>query len=96
MLGVNVTYDMKPGMRESFLEEIAACGVQETIRREAGCIRYDYFRSVDDPDRLLLVERWTGPEAQRAHAGQPHISLVAAAKERCVAGTTLEFYTLED
>ena len=95
MLGVNVLYIMKPGMRDSFLQELAGCGVQETIRREAGCIQYDYFLSVDDPDKLLLVEKWTSREAQELHAAQPHMALVAAAKDRCAQRAELEFYHLE-
>ena len=52
----------KPGMREQFLEEIAEA--QKAVRKEDGCLQYDYFRSVDDPDLLLLVEMCYDPEAQ--------------------------------
>ena len=33
MLGVNVTYMMKPGKREEFLSEVVACGALDAIRR---------------------------------------------------------------
>ena len=95
MLGVNVTYVLKAGMRDSFLAEIAACGVQEAIRKENGCLQYDYFLPLGDPDRLLLMEKWTSPESQKLHTTQPHMALVAAAKARYVQQTQLEFYTLE-
>mgnify|MGYP005787415049 CR=1 FL=1 len=93
MLGVNVMYIMKPGMRDQFLAEVAA--VQQTVRREAGCVQYDYFLSADDPDKLLLVEKWTSAEAQKVHSTQPHMDLIAAAKDRCVARSELEFYPLD-
>lgn len=93
MLGVNVMYIMKPGMRDQFLAEVAA--VQQTVRREAGCVQYDYFLSADDPDKLLLVEKWTDPESQKVHTTQPHMDLIAAVKDRCVDHMELAFYHLD-
>ena len=90
MLGVNVVYTMKPGMRAQFLEEVAACGAQEAVRRESGCLQYDYFLSVDDPDKLLLVERWTERTAQEVHMTQPHMVPLKEIKERCVADSLVE------
>ena len=93
MLGVNVIYTMKPGMREQFLKEIAQSGAQEAVRKENGCIQYDYYRSVDDPDRLLLLEKWTDREAQKIHMTQPHMVTMAEIKDRCATDNpVLEFY----
>ena len=94
MLGVNVTYIMKPGMRQEFLSAIAACGAQEAVRKENGCLQYDYFLPVDDEDKLLLVEKWSDAEAQKVHLGQPHMDQVRAIKDRCTVDTKLEFYEL--
>lgn len=94
MLGINVTYIMKPGERKSFLSELAASGVRETIRAEAGCLQYDYFLAAGDPDILLLLEKWTDRDAQAAHMTQPHMAQLAAMKERWVSETKLETYEL--
>lgn len=94
MLGVNVTYIMKPGMRKEFLAAIAACGAQEAVRKENGCIQYDYFLPVGDEDKLLLVEKWTTAEAQKVHLDQPHMAQVREIKERYALDTKLEFYEL--
>lgn len=94
MLGVNVTYTMKPGKRAEFLSEIAASGAQEAIRNEAGCIQYDYFRSVENPDQLFLLEKWADREAQAVHMNQPHMAQVKDIKERYTLDTALEFYQL--
>ena len=45
-----VTYTARPGQREAFLNEVAAAGLQSKIQQEDGCLRYDYFRSVQDAD----------------------------------------------
>lgn len=94
MLGIQVTYMMKPGMREEFLSRVAACGIQSAVRREKGCLQYDYFRSVDDPDLLLLLERWTDAESQRLHMEQPHMKELATIKDHCVAQVSLERFSL--
>lgn len=94
MLGINVTYTMKPGEREAFLAALAACRLRETVLEEAGCLGYDYFLSAHDPDRLLLVERWTGRAEQRAHLAQPHMAALAGLKERCVSHTEVVTYEL--
>ena len=94
MLGINVTYTMKPGGRAGFLAGIAACGVQAAVRREAGCLQYDYFLPVGDEDSLLLMEKWTSREAQKVHLAQPHMAKIAALKEQFVADTQVVLYDL--
>lgn len=92
--GLNVTYKMKPGMREEFLTALAQSGLPEIFRQENGCLQYSYFRSVEDEDCLLLVERWTDRDAQKRHLETPHIPKLAAIKERCVLDTSLTVYDL--
>ena len=94
MLGINVVYIMKPGMRDQFLAEVTSCGAQQKVRRAAGCLQYDYFLSADDQDKLLLMEKWSSAEAQAAHLTQPHMVLIAAAKARCVLETKVETYQI--
>ena len=50
MIVINVTYKCKPEMREEFLEAIMAEGIGAACQAEAGNIKYDYYRSVDDSD----------------------------------------------
>ena len=86
MYGINVIYTMKSGKREEFLAGVAASGAQAAVRGEEGCLQYDYFTSVDDPDKLLLL--------QKVHMGQPHMALIQEVKDRCAADTILETYDL--
>lgn len=94
MLGLNVTYIMKPGMRENFLRLLAEGNFRQSVLGEAGCLGYDYYRSAEDENVLLLVERWTDRQAQQAHLRQPHMALARRAKEACVEDTRLESYEL--
>ena len=94
MLGINVTYTMKPGARAAFLEGLAACGVREDVLREDGCLQYDYFLPVEGEDSVLLMEKWTSREAQKVHLTQPHMAKIAALKEQFVADTQVVLYDL--
>ena len=51
-----VTYTARPGMREEFVQKVREAGILEAIRKENGCVRYDYFYSEEDENQLLLVE----------------------------------------
>jgi quinol monooxygenase YgiN len=40
----------------------------DEVRAEPGCEQFDLFQNVEDPDKLLLVERWTDEASLAAHA----------------------------
>ena len=89
MMTLFVKYICKPGRREAFLREIAARGIDTAIRAEQGCLCYDYYLSVQDPNVILLVEKWTEPEAQKVHMTQPHMKELSAIKSNYVLDTVL-------
>ena len=60
-LTLYVAYTAKPGCRETFVRQIVMEGIADTIRREEGCIRYDYYFSAQQEDEILLVEQWQTP-----------------------------------
>ena len=92
MLGVNVTYMMKPGKREEFLSEVVSCGALDAIRKEDGCLQYDYHLSCEEKDTVVLIECWRDAAALAAHAAAPHMARVAAMKEGRVKETNLKRY----
>lgn len=94
MLGINVTYILKPGMRQAYLEALADHGIQNAVRAEEGCIQYDFFLPVDKEDELLLVEKWTDRDAQKVHMTQPHMKVALGFKGDFVEDTKLELYDL--
>jgi quinol monooxygenase YgiN len=40
-------------------------------RQEAGCLFHSVLRDVEDPQRLVFVERWADDEALRTHFAVP-------------------------
>jgi quinol monooxygenase YgiN len=51
--------------------EITADFTQAT-RSEAGCLWFDWSRSVDDPNEYVLVEAFRDGDAGAAHVGSDH------------------------
>ena len=94
MIILNVTYKCRPDMREEFLEAIMAEGIDAACRAETGNIKYDFFRSVNDSDELLLVEKWQDAAALTAHGQQPHFARLGKIKTEFVEDTVIEKYTV--
>ncbi len=47
--------------------------VDETIK-ESGCITYELFQELNNPDNLTLIEEWEDMEALRRHTQTPHFT----------------------
>lgn len=55
--------------------------VKETLK-EQGCISYELFQDLDDPNNLTLIEEWEDKEALKRHTKTPHfIDLVGKLAE---------------
>ena len=63
---------IKPEMREEAIA--AATRMQELSSAEAGCQEYGFWFAVDDPDRMLLFERWDDVAALERHRQEPHFA----------------------
>lgn len=87
-----VTYTVKPGLREAFLNDIAASGILDQIHKEDGCLCYEYYCPVQKKDSLLLIEKWTSSQHQEQHMQQPHMEKLKEIKERYVNSTQIERY----
>lgn len=85
-----VTYHAKPGMRDAFIREVFASGVLEKVRREEGCISYQYFLNVEDENQILLLEKWSSEDHQQIHMKQPHMDILMALKDRYIDDVGLE------
>ena len=89
MLKLSVNYFAKPERREEFLRRVVEEGILTAIRREEGCLRYDYYLSCQNEDEILLLEQWDTDEHQRIHMEQEHMKRLRAIKDECIAETKL-------
>ncbi len=86
---LTVVYLAKDGYGRKFVEELEKSGVANKVRREDGCLRYDYYFKSWDEDTVLLFEEWKSKAHQQVHLSQPHIKDLKAIKEKYILHTEM-------
>jgi quinol monooxygenase YgiN len=84
---------LHPGMSEK-----AASAARQAVtatRKEDGCISYEMYLSVSDPNRLVVVERWASRETLSRHVETPHFKAWRAACAEFVAARKVDIITPE-
>ena len=77
-LTVNIYYTGKNGSARAFAQEMVASGLVERIRAEEGDEKYEYFFPMDDPETVLLIDRWQSQQALDIHHKTPMMAEIAA------------------
>lgn len=95
MYTIYVTFKCVPGKREEYIKRLYAEGIVDDVRREDGCIRYDYYFSEKDPDEILLIEAWETKKHQEIHIEQPHMARLRELKPEYVLDTKLGEFELK-
>lgn len=60
-----VTIEVAPGKAADFTSAFKA--LQAIVEREEGCEQYELFQSLDDLDRMVLLERWASQASLDKH-----------------------------
>ncbi len=94
MYTIYVVFKCVPGKREEYIETLKKEGIVDAVRKEDGCIRYDYYFSEKDSDEILLIEAWESKKHQEIHIEQPHMARLRELKPDYVLSTTLGEFEL--
>lgn len=79
---INIYYTGKNGSARAFAEEMASSGVVDRVRAEEGNERYEYFLPLNDPETVLLIDRWRDQAAIDAHHKSPMMEEIAALRKK--------------
>ena len=90
---INILYTGKNGSARKFAEEMTASGITEAVRAEEGNERYEYFFPMEDPEAVLLIDRWTSQEAIDLHHKSKMMKQIAALREKYGLRMKVERYT---
>ncbi len=71
MIIVHGTIPIKPDSREEALR--LARRMTEATLTEIGCISYEFFVGLSDPNTLMLFQEWESMEALMAHFQSDHM-----------------------
>lgn len=95
MYTIYVVFKCVPGRREEYIERLKNEGIVDAVRKEDGCIRYDYYFSENDKDEILLIEAWESKHHQEIHIDQPHMARLREIKPEFVLSTELGEFELK-
>lgn len=70
-LNVVAIIDAKPEYASAV--ESALRGVIAASRAEDGCLQYELNCDIDNPSRLVMIERWRDEQALNRHSNMPHM-----------------------
>ena len=90
---VNIYYTGRDGSAREFVREMIETGVAERVRAEAGNLRYEYFLPLDDPETVLLIDRWEDQAAIDAHHKSEMMNEIARLREKYHLKLRVERYT---
>ena len=80
-LTINIHYKGEDGAARRFAEEMEASGTANAIRAEEGNLAYRYYFPADDPECVLLIDRWRDQAALDAHHASPMMARIAQLRD---------------
>ncbi len=92
---VNIYYTGKNGSARAFAEEMTSSGLVDKIRKEDGNEKYEYFFPMDDPETVLLIDRWRDQAAIDFHHKTEMMKEIAALREKYHLKMKVERYLKE-
>ena len=81
-LTINIYYTGENGNAKKFAEEMVKTGVVDSVRAEKGNKKYEYFFPMDDPETVLLIDRWENKEALEEHHKSPMMKEIASLRDK--------------
>ena len=79
---INLYYTGKDGSARAFAQEMVDSGIVSEVRAEAGNERYEYFFPMEDPETVLLIDRWRDQEALDIHHKSPMMGKIAELRDK--------------
>ncbi|MCR5412393.1 MAG: antibiotic biosynthesis monooxygenase [Patescibacteria group bacterium] len=81
-LTINIYYMGTEGNARKFAEEMISSGLVDRIRAEEGNEKYEYFFSMDDPETVLLIDRWKDKKALDIHHKSEMMKEIAELRDK--------------
>ena len=79
---VNIYYTGEQGNARKFAGEMLERGIVDAIRAEVGNERYEYFFPMEDPETVLLIDRWRDQQALDFHHKTEMMTQIAELRKK--------------
>lgn len=90
---INIYYTGKNGSAKAFIKEMISSGIVNEVRNEEGNLKYEYFYPENDPETVLLIDRWKNKEALDLHHKSPMMIEIAKLRDKYNLHMKVEQYT---
>lgn len=90
---VNIYYTGRNGGARKFAEEMTESGIVADVRTEDDNERYEYFFPMNDPETVLLIDKWRDQHAIDAHHKSEKMKKIAALREKYKLKMRVERFT---
>ena len=79
---MNLYYTGENRKARAFAVEMISGGIAERIRQIDGCLRYEYFISLSDPETVLLIDAWRDQKALDEYHASSLMAEVAKLRDK--------------
>ena len=79
---IHLYYTGKDGSARRNAQEMVESGLADAVRAEEGCLRYEYFFPMGDPETVLLIDRWRDQAALDFHHKSPMMAQIARLRDK--------------
>ncbi|MDE5758442.1 MAG: antibiotic biosynthesis monooxygenase [Allobaculum sp.] len=93
---VNLYYTGENGSAQRFVQDMIQKGIVDRIRAQEGNLGYEYFLSLDDPETILLIDRWENQDAIDRHHASPMMAEIAQLRDQYDLHMHVERFTNQD
>jgi len=92
-LTINIYYKGENGNARKFAEEMVSSGIVDRVRKEEGNLRYEYFFPMDDPETVMLIDKWKDEKALDIHHKSEMMKEIATLRKKYNLNMRVEKFT---
>ena len=92
MLIINIYYKGSDGNARRFAEEMVSSGIVDRVRNEDGNLKYEYFYPMDDPETVMLIDKWKDQESLDIHHKSEMMKEIAELRNKYKLNMKVEKY----
>ena len=81
-----------PEKRVELIQTMAS--LSGSIRKKKGCRHWDFFQSIEDENRLFLLEEWDAQDSLMTHQKSSHFKVIQGAMNLLKEPHERMFYTI--
>ena len=90
---INIYYTGENGNAKKFAEEMISSGIIDKVRAEKGNEKYEYFLSTEDPETVVLMDKWKNEEALNIHHKSEMMKEISKLREKYKIKMRVEKFT---